>query len=227
MYNSQRNDINRVARYMNQRVYDKLKGDKWAIEKDIKRNLENKHFTPNIAVTLAKQYYFVFGEVISSDKMTYAPYLYPEQYFKWGLLGRREQFLDIGINYGFSIQELIDNNKIPSSCIFLDFVCLDLSHLKIESLEGLENIKNIERVQWLFLGYNQIKKLLPGKFCCTAKLLDLYLNNNNIEEILPDTFKGLDNLKFLNLAYNNLTDVKLKVFLDLENLTLLNLRTLN
>lgn len=124
---------------------------------------------------------------------------------------------------------------------------LDLSGLKIDSLDGLLAIPGIKTIFNIILTHNlitQIKRtdfaglsqlntldlsnndielLETDGFAELASLINLFLNNNRITRIEHDTFANLNNLKKLSLSHNRLTALHQKMFAGIPHLEELHL----
>lgn len=170
-------------------IYTKFNGNKKDIEKYISLKFS---YNPNHAIKLAKEYYYIYGKVFSLNSFS-------ENRLLAKL--RQGEFLNIGFHYGFSIQDLIDNNKIY--CNYTSHLkALDLSNLKIESLIGLDNLELKEQVEYLFLDHNQLTFIPEYSFQRLPNLINLYLNNNNIKNIDLNAFPDATKIPYINLINN-------------------------
>lgn len=216
--------IQLIADFLIKKIYDVFNGNKKSIERYIRSKLKDGEYTEQFAIQLAKNYYFIYGRVIDTEKMIFNVCYSRDPMKKWGLLKRVEQFLDIGVDYGFSIKELILNDKIPKFCCYVDNICLDLSYLKIESLEGLDVLSGLGYVEWLFLDHNQIGIIEEYSFIFATRLLNLYLHNNKINNLSNNAFTGLSCLRMLKLSDNEIREIKPNSFNSLFNISSLYLR---
>ena len=116
--------------------------------------------------------------------------------------------------YRFSIQELLDNGRIPA----IVKNKLDLSNRYIADLNGLAQIPGLNNLQILDLYGNHITQIQPDAFRGLGNLQILNLGFNHITKIQPNAFQGLGNLQILNLSYNRITQIQPNAFLGLGNL---------
>ena len=173
-------------------IFDDLnqdfQGDKQAFEEYI----EESNFSDELKIALAKQYFYRFGVLESIG-----------QY-----VNRKDQFLNISINYGFSILDLVRNNKLPKVMKYIsplgkEINRLSLKDLKINSLEGLSVLpKNIHTLD---LSSNQISIIKSNAFKNLTNLNTLVLTNNQISTIEPNAFEDLTNLRELYLRENQIS----------------------
>lgn len=183
-------DIKKTIRKIN----EKFKGNKEDIEKYI-----NLKFSYNAAtaIKLAKEYYYIFGKTHNLNRMI--DYNNLAKY-------RKSEFLNIDQEYGFSIKELMDNHKLPEIYTCYELKALDLSNLKIDSLDGLSLLNNSEEIQYLFLDHNQITSINGEYFKNLSNLKHFYLNDNKIDKINIANFICLKELFNINLNNNALSD---------------------
>lgn len=130
-------------------------------------------------------------------------------------------YLDVGYDYGFSVRELIDANRIA---VKGETGTLNLSNLRITSLDGMERVASKEFVTNLNLSNNQLTFLPDPAFPGFGRLERLIISHNKIVEIADRAFDGLVSLEYLDLSYNKLTD---RAFSDLLLSTLTDLWNLN
>lgn len=197
-------------------LYHKHSGDKLAIEKEVRERLTSRaanklRLIPELAVEIAKQYYYEYGfEKIEEGS-------------------RQSAFLNIGIQYGFSIKDLFLHGKVPS-CITEPHNSsnfhLDLSFLKINSLRGLSLITNARQINSLDLSHNQIEFIEDEAFTNLLSLYDLDLSHNNIKLMSFKAFKGIPGLSKLDLSNNKITQFHVNMFKKLR-LGWLNLKNNN
>jgi len=116
--------------------------------------------------------------------------------------------------YRFSIQELLDNGRIPA----IVNNELDLHDRYIADLDGLTQIPQVNNLRELRLDNNQITRIHPNTFQGLGNLRNLNLDNNQIIQIHPNTFQELGNLRLLFLRYNRITKIHPDAFLGLNNL---------
>lgn len=200
--------IELAAKALIKHIYQIHNGIKQRIETFIVQEFILKVDLTDLAIQLCKEYFYMYAK-------TYVTI--PEI--------RKKQFLDIGIDYGFSIQELLDNEKILiSSDLEMISNNLNLSYLKINSLEGLENIANIDKLVYLDLGHNQLSFLGENCFSKVRQLEWLILENNRIGAINPECFNNFHNLKRLNLSKNNISIIDLNNLTTLQTIEMIDLR---
>lgn len=183
-------------------------GDKEKIEDYLKENVL-KRVPIDLHIEFTKQYFFLFSSIrpnlrVSSDLET-------------EIHKRESGCLNLGFEWGFTVKELIENLKIPKSYVLcLNAHILDLSNLKINSLEGLNRINNLHKIKYLVLNNNQITYINPDAFIGLEHLIDIELNDNHIDSIAIDAFTKLPHLNKLELKNNFLTDeVKKKLKINL------------
>ena len=104
--------------------------------------------------------------------------------------------------YGVSIQDLIDNNLMPS----ILHPELNLEKKNILSLNGLQQIPGIAEVRTLHLNHNNLTNLQPGNIANLPKLEWLYLAHNNLTNLQPGSIANLPMLQLLRLDHNNLSE---------------------
>lgn len=160
----------------------------------VKENLETcikDYFNPIAREAIAKEYFYLYGDVNTIP-------------FSYNVFDKNRdiQFLNVGIDYGFSIQELVDNGKIPK---IIDGIGgtrrLDLSNLKIKSLDGIANIKDIRSIANIDLSHNLIENISNRDFKDICPTI-LYLDHNLISSIGPNCFDNLFDLAILALNDN-------------------------
>ena len=138
---------------------------------------------------------------------------------RWFLnYGKGKNFILPNLDYGFSIKELEDYNKLPK----IDENGLVLSGLRINDITGLTGLSSISYIitssesgiSGLNLSNNRLTKLDPGVFS-GLKVHTLFLNHNNLTKLDPGVFSGLK-VRMLGLNYNNLTELDPGVFSGLK-----------
>ncbi len=117
---------------------------------------------------------------------------------------------------GVSIQDLIDQNKIPP--VFDN--SLDLNNRSISSLIGLENIPGVQKIKTLWLNGNLLTSL-PSNIQGVPNLQKLFVNKNQITSLPINregvlNIEGLENLLLLNLVNNRITTLPINI--ELKNL---------
>lgn len=122
-----------------------------------------------------------------------------------------------------SVQELINQNKIPAITGPSFRHVLDLSGLGIDSLLGLKNIPRIATVHVLILNNNALTTVPANAFSALSKLEALGLRNNKISIIEPGAFAGPTHLKVIRLGKNKLSVVNDGVFTNLPQLSFIGL----
>jgi Leucine-rich repeat (LRR) protein len=184
-----------LARYVAHNLHEQYSGNKQEIEQAIKEN-----YPESEGVAIAKQYFFLFGDVTK---------VWPS---------RETEFLEIS-PYGFNLKELIAYGKVPA--IDKSSRLLDLSCLKLYDLHGLQEITKDKNLRELNLGYNQPSSLRRGAFERLPNLEALNLNNNQLLSLDKGVFHGLTNLKKLYILSNQLTYLEPGVFEKLSELEVL------
>ena len=116
--------------------------------------------------------------------------------------------------YRFSIQELLDNGRIPA--IFGN--ALFLNNFYIADLDGLTQIPQVNNLRELHLVINQITQIHANAFQGLNNLQWLFLYGNQITQIHPNAFQGLNNLQHLSLRNNQITQIQPDTFQGLGNL---------
>ena len=84
---------------------------------------------------------------------------------------------------------------------------LDLSGLRINSLEGLPEIPNITRVKILTLANNLVEKLSRSDFAGLRNLEVLNLSNNRFTKVPGYSFAELEGLKMLFLGNGKIEQI--------------------
>lgn len=179
-------------------LFYRYNGNKEKIEDEIK-----KIYPIEVRIAIAKQYFFIFGDVDVHDLT-----------LEEAQRKRENQFLEIGYYYGFTIQELVDNNKIPQ--IVKDsinkgipiFHILDLRFLKIISIKGLTKIQEFDTITDIYLDNNEIRKIKERDFPESTNIIFISINNNKISEIDINVFRKLPNLGEFFLSENLISDKK-------------------
>ena len=138
--------------------------------------------------------------------------LEPNQYLAQCYLAR------LGLNTGFSIHDLIYMKALPEIGYLDHGPSLNLSGLRINSLDGLHNIPKINTVVDINLFSNLITEIHPHTFNNLPNLCILYLGDNSITEIHPDTFNNLPYLYKLYLGDNSITEIHPDTFNNLPYL---------
>lgn len=118
------------------------------------------------------------------------------------LLNPGAKFLDVGVNYGFSVKELLDHNKLRP----IRNGDLDLSYFEINNLEGIELIENADTITSINLEGNQIGVVPDKIFSNFSNVSDLNLTDNDIEEIKSCAFEGLTKIESIRLKDNYLAN---------------------
>ena len=158
----------------------------------------------------AKQWYLNYGKYLKV----------PETWIKKHFPG---QTPDEVLDYGFSIKELLQANKLPERLEGpILGTTLNLRRLRINDLDGLKEIPNIENLFELDLMFNQIPTIESEAFD-GLNLARIHLAFNQIRTIGPNAFAGLKNLELLNLDRNQISAIALNAFADLNNLETLGL----
>lgn len=188
---------NHAARSHAITLYNQFSNNKKAIEKELQK------INPvEIRIAIAKQFFFLFGDIEISDLSN-----------ERAKEKRSKQFLNIGVDYNFTVQELLDNNKLPDiekSNITKGepiFFTLDLRFLKIKSLKGLTEINNYETITDILLDGNKINKIKDNAFKNSKGLILLSLKYNNLCQIDVNAFKKLPNIGELFLVKTYLSDL--------------------
>lgn len=99
---------------------------------------------------------------------------------------------------------------------------LDLSRLKLNSLDGLADIPDIQNITQLDLKDNRLTLISNDAFYAVPQLKSLNLENNSIAKLEPLAFNRLTNLEKLKLNDNKLTQLTV-AFGQLKNLRKLDL----
>lgn len=195
-------------------LHEKLSGDKENIEIFLQERVLNK-VPKDIHEDFAKQYFYLYG--------TIKPNLRTEKDFEQELPKRDQSLLKLGFEYGFSLEELINNNKIPKSyVVFYNAHILDLSNLKINSLAGINRITNSEKIKYLALNNNQLTSIEPNAFKGLEHLIEIEINDNCLTNIAIQAFTSLPNLYKLEIKNNSLsqkTKKNLRKFLPYISIT--------
>lgn len=117
--------------------------------------------------------------------------------------------LEIGIDYDFTIQELIDLGifkyiRCKTYGIFDNEKYLDLRFLNISSLAGLQNIPNFKDITFIDLSFNKICKINPEELQNCEHLKILRLRNNNLININVEAFENITET-VINLSGNRIS----------------------
>lgn len=164
-------------------------GDKKKIEEFISDQFLKKSNHQFLAQELAKEYFYLYGDLSKEDR------------------SKKKEFLDIGIEYSFSFNEIFSRKtfQLISSDI------LDLSSLKLNSIDGLSAYNEADKVKTIWLCNNFISSIKKDDFASFPNLKTLALSNNRLTEVDPHIFEGLD-LEDLSLGRNEIS------YFDLEEL---------
>jgi hypothetical protein len=84
---------------------------------------------------------------------------------------------------------------------------LNLSHLRLNSLEGIESIVDINQIQILNLSYNHLRQLPNRAFQPTPQVLIIDLSHNQITQLTAEVFLGIPVLYTLDLSNNRLHEL--------------------
>lgn len=228
-------DLNPIFKILIDHLVAKFKN-----KANIETYIKNSTFSDQFKVALAKTYFFDrvnlanYWDLKIQDRETGGGIEYGRGK-DWAKKMINNLVLDIGVDYGFSIQDLIEHKKLPQSAFdyivhlkrvgnYFDrrvdevIVVLDLESLKINSLAGLGNIANY--IKNLYNFPNELKKF-------TFRVEDINLANNQLTTIQHNDFRSdlisLAELKNLNLNNNRIKLVESGAFSGLRNLIALNL----
>ena len=106
-------------------------------------------------------------------------------------------------SYGFSIPELMEYGRFDRKIeIKYGENILNLSKLRLNSLDGLNAISDIQTVRELYLSYNKLSSLPAGLFNGLSNLQRLYLFSNELTSLPVGVFNGLSSLKKLCIFDN-------------------------
>lgn len=83
--------------------------------------------------------------------------------------------------------------------------------------------RNLTKLEYLELGYNNLKTLEPGVFQSQHRLKSLNLWGNDLQHLTKDAFDGVMSIVELDLSSNNIEQLPADVFELLTNLTNINL----
>lgn len=83
--------------------------------------------------------------------------------------------------------------------------------------------RNLTKLEYLELGYNNLKTLEPGVFRSQNRLKSLNLWGNDLQHLTKDAFIGVSSIVELDLSSNNIEQLQPDVFELLTNLTNINL----
>jgi Leucine-rich repeat (LRR) protein len=72
----------------------------------------------------------------------------------------------------------------------------------------------LSQLQTIWLGYNQIEKILAGTFNGLSQLKEIRLDSNQIKEISAGTFNGLSQLQTIRLNNNQIKEIQKEIFGD-------------
>lgn len=175
-------------------IYDACSGNRQTIETYLLSEEAQLKYSSEVLPLLAKNWYLLYGN--------------------------NRDFIAEELDYGFSIQELIDYNKLPA----IRPTCLDLSKSRINDIEGIKNIPGVNTVAVIELSCNMIKYIPCNAFNGLGNLTCLNLSYNKIEDIRPKAFMGLGSLTYLYLTCNKLNKIDRQIFNGLNNLINLELR---
>lgn len=188
-------------------IYTGVHGDKALIEQ-ILNNRSSNSLNPltrlltdfdldHIAVAIAKEYFYTAVK---------------DKGFPQISKNRRSLFLDLkktngeSLDYGFSIDELLDNNvplKINNGPLFFGspflMSTLDLSHLKISSLSGLARVSNIDKIFDLNLNNNLINKIEDKDLACLRNIQTLNFSQNPLAVFKIENWSNLTSLREIQL----------------------------
>ena len=173
------------------KIYQKYNGDKNQIQEFIKNQLLMEVIDQDLAVALAKEFFYLLAN--SRARLPNSTSVHE----------RKLLFLNLSINYGFSIQELLENNIVSKVIIELPFrpswifSSLDLSYLKINSLEGLDKIPNIASIQHLNLSQNLLTEVDIKKLLCLESIKWLDLSDNPIVKVDIENLKRIKSLDLI------------------------------
>lgn len=170
--------------------------------------LEKLKLSSKDLISIAKAYFYTYGNPNISGPQ------------------RVRQFLSFkNLNYGFSVQELIDNGKLPKFTRYDgdDELGLELNNLRINSLDGLLGVPNLLTLSYINLSGNFIDNITELNSSKLSNIKELNLNGNNLSELKGNAFNRLKKLEILNLSQNNLKKLNTDVFNGLNNLKRLSL----
>lgn len=120
------------------------------------------------------------------------------------------QYLDLNrCNLNASINQLFEKNARLKS--------LDLSQNRIALSEN--SFTGLDELEYLYLGYNDIKEIPPRTFAATPNLRSLYLYGNSFTKLSADAFPNLGRLTLLHLSSNGLETIHENAFRGLENMS--------
>ena len=127
------------------------------------------------------------------------------------------------ISFTPALQAVSVSDLIKQKRINIKNEILDLSSMKIDSLEGLQNIPKPSTIKKIILFNNNISQLKKEFFESFKKLEILNLSKNEITQLVGNQFEGNKLLTKLNLSDNQISTISRKAFNDLQKLTNLNL----
>lgn len=173
-------------------------------------NLDTLNIYEDPEIIKAKEYFYQFGEINNkciSDL---------------DIEERQKQFVDLPIEYGFSIEELITHNKLPKED-YKDIngkreAILNLSYLKINSLKGFSKIPHARRITAISLDNNQIDDLNDLDLSKFKRLKKITITNNKIYLIPLGIFEKAILLEEINLNSNHIRAIHDFAFNNLINL---------
>lgn len=181
------------------------------LEKEISK-LKNKE----IAKKMAKDCFFKFGAL---PECFYSPLQ--------NIPNNHQLFLDIGVDYGFSIKEFVRHNKLCSIDRSETFMLHEKEFVQAESVYDYCHLKYLELLpkgKYLILYSSKLRTLSGFNSIANLKqIVTLDLRNNQLEHLQEKHLKQLKNLNQLYLDSNRLTEIKSKTFSKLTNLTRLSL----
>lgn len=110
------------------------------------------------------------------------------------------------------------------SLLFSKFPNLTQISIADASIQNIDQIfENCEKLEEIFLDWNNVNALPSDSFKKCENLLHLSLDQNNITEVASDAFVGLRKLKSLSLSYNPIVNLQSNTFNDLIELQTLEL----
>ncbi|XP_072163051.1 CD180 antigen-like [Diadema setosum] len=99
------------------------------------------------------------------------------------------------------LHHLFEGVGSSSTITFLGIRNIGLTSLR----PGLFSVLQGKQLDWLDLGSNELKQLIPRGFENLTDVSELVLDSNRLEVIEPSYFSGMSSLRVLNLESNNIS----------------------